>query len=206
MVGYPFDLYVTATYSLADDGMHLTVSAYNNGDTNAPWALAIHPWLANSLNGYGDEIDEHNAKCSLTLPARTHVTVDKNLIPTGTEPVDGTKYDLREDTLLTEQPFDDAWTDLEHAEDGSVTAVFTRADGKKVRVGGDETITSFQVSHRYQVPRIPASCRRCRGATDRLRQRVQHRQRADRDQAGRNHQHLAVPRYGRVNMRVSVIE
>lgn len=62
-----------------------------------------------------------------------------------TEPVDGTKYDLREDTLLTEQPFDDAWTDLEHAEDGSVTAVFTRADGKKVRVGGDETITSFQV-------------------------------------------------------------
>ncbi len=145
MVGYPFDLYVTATYSLADDGMHLTVSAYNNGNANAPWALAIHPWLANSLNGYGDEIDEHNAKCSLTLPARTHVTVDENLIPTGTEPVDGTKYDLREDTLLTEQPFDDAWTDLEHAEDGSVTAVFTRADGKKVRVGGDETITSFQV-------------------------------------------------------------
>ena len=91
MVGYPFDLYVTATYSLADDGMHLTVSAYNNGDTSAPWALAIHPWLANSLNGYGDEIDEHNAKCSLTLPARTHVTVDENLIPTGTEPVDGTK-------------------------------------------------------------------------------------------------------------------
>ena len=88
--------------------MHLTVSAYNNGDTNAPWALAIHPWLANSLNGYGDEIDEHNAKCSLTLPARTHVTVDENLIPTGTEPVDGTKYDLREDTLLTEQPFDGA--------------------------------------------------------------------------------------------------
>lgn len=36
-------------------------------------------------------------------------------------------------------------TDLEHAEDGTVTAVFTRPDGKKVRVGGDETVTSFQV-------------------------------------------------------------
>ncbi|WP_432624701.1 aldose 1-epimerase family protein, partial [Bifidobacterium sp.] len=145
MAGYPFDIVVTATYSLADDGLHLTVSAFNNGDVDAPWALAIHPWLANGLNGYGDEIDGHNAKCSLTLPGRTHVTVNENLIPTGTEPVDGTKYDLRKDTLLTEQPFDDAWTDLEHDSDGTVTAVFTRADGKKVRVGGDETVTSFQV-------------------------------------------------------------
>ena len=107
--------------------------------------MAIHPWLDNGFNGYGDEIDAHNAKCSLTVPGRTHVTVNENLIPTGTEPVDGTKYDLRKDTLLTEQPFDDAWTDLEHAEDGTVTAVFTRPDGKKVRVGGDETVTSFQV-------------------------------------------------------------
>ena len=168
-------------------------------------ALAIHPWLANSLNGYGDEIDEHNAKCSLTLPARTHVTVDKNLIPTGTEPVDGTKYDLREDTLLTEQPFDDAWTDLEHAEDGSVTAVFTRADGKKVRVGGDEPSLRSRCApvpsspHSSILPALPWSHRPPTPTR-------QHRQRADRDQAGRNHQHLAVPRYGRVNMRVSVIE
>lgn len=145
MEGYPFDICVTATYRLSDDGLHLTISSFNNSESNAPWALAIHPWLANGLNGYGDEIDGHNAKCSLTVPGRTHVVANENLIPTGTEPVDGTKYDLREDTLLTEQPFDDAWTDLEHAEDGTVTAVFTRADGKKVRVGGDETITSFQV-------------------------------------------------------------
>lgn len=95
MEGYPFDIVVTATYSLADDGLHLNISAYNNGDADAPWALAIHPWLANGFNGYGDEIDAHNAKCSLTVPGRTHVTVNENLIPTGTEPVDGTKYDLR---------------------------------------------------------------------------------------------------------------
>ena len=98
MEGYPFDIVVTATYSLADDGLHLNISAYNNGDADAPWALAIHPWLANGFNGYGDEIDAHNAKCSLTVPGRTHVTVNENLIPTGTEPVDGTKYDLRKDT------------------------------------------------------------------------------------------------------------
>lgn len=145
MNGYPFDLLVRATYELDDDGMHITVSAFNNGDTNAPWALAIHPWLDNGLNGYGDEIDGHNAQCRLTVPADTHVTVDENLIPTGTEPVAGTKYDLNDNPLLTGQPFDDAWTDLRHDADGTVAATFTRPDGLVITVGGDETITSFQV-------------------------------------------------------------
>lgn len=145
MNGYPFDLIVTTTHTLADDGLHITVEAFNNGDADAPWALAIHPWLDNGFNGYGDEIDGHNAQCHLTVPSDTHVTVDENLIPTGTEPVDGTKYDLRDNPLLIGQPFDDAWTDVHHDADGNVTATFTRPDGLRVEVGGDETITSFQV-------------------------------------------------------------
>ena len=145
LLGYPFDVVVTTTHQLTDDGLKITVEAYNNGDVDAPWALAIHPWLDNGFNGYGDEIDGHNAQCTLTVPARTHVTVDENLIPTGTEPVAGTKYDLNDNPLLTEQPFDDAWTDLKHDADGSVTATFTRPDGLVIKVGGDETITSFQV-------------------------------------------------------------
>ncbi|MBM6698975.1 aldose 1-epimerase family protein [Bifidobacterium pullorum subsp. saeculare] len=145
LLGYPFDVTVTATHELKDDGLHITVSARNDGGTDAPWALAIHPWLDNGLNGCGDEIDGHNAQCHLTLPADTHVTVDDNLIPTGTEPVDGTKYDFRDGMLLDQQPYDDAWTDLYHEADGSVAAVFTRPDGMRITVGGDETITSFQV-------------------------------------------------------------
>lgn len=160
--------------------------------------MAIHPWLANGFNGYGDEIDAHNAKCSLTVPGRTHVTVNENLIPTGTEPVDGTKYDLRKDTLLTEQPFDDAWTDLEHAEDGTVTAVFTRPDGKKVRVGGDETVTSFQVCTGHRFPGRQASGRRGGGTADGIRERVQHRQGPHRHQAGRDVKHGAVHRDARL--------
>ena len=145
MNGYPFDVVVTITYTLDADGLHIRIDAYNNGDKPAPWALAIHPWLDNGFNGYGDEIDGHNAQCRLTLPAVTHVTVDDNLIPTGTEPVDGTKYDLNAGVLLTEQPFDDAWTGLKRAEDGTVTAVFERPDGLTVHIGGDETVTSYQV-------------------------------------------------------------
>ena len=145
LLGYPFDMQVTASYELGDDGLSITIAATNHGDVNAPLALAIHPWLDNGFNGYGDEIDGHNAQCTLTLPAATHVTVDENLIPTGTEPVEGTKYDFRAPRPLVEQPYDDAWTDVEHDADGLATATFTRPDGLTVKVGGDETITSFQV-------------------------------------------------------------
>ncbi|WEV42749.1 aldose 1-epimerase family protein [Bifidobacterium sp. ESL0682] len=144
MKGYPFDLLVRAVYSLSDDGLQLTLSAANNDNVNAPWALAIHPWIANGFDGYGDEIDGQNAQCSVTIPARTHVTVNERLLPTGTEPVSG-KYDLRQPTALTEQPFDDAWTDVERDAEGNTFATLTRPDGLTVSVGGDKTITSFQM-------------------------------------------------------------
>ncbi len=40
MEGYPFDIVVTATYELNDKGMTVTVSARNDGERPAPWALA----------------------------------------------------------------------------------------------------------------------------------------------------------------------
>lgn len=145
IVGYPFNLYVTTTYSLKDDGLHIEVTAQNLDNVDAPWALAIHPWIANGFDGFGDEIDAQNAQCHVTIPARTHVKVDDDLIPKGTEPVEGTKYDLRKPTALTGQPFDDAWTDVEHDSHGLTTASFERPDGMRVRLGGDRTITSFQM-------------------------------------------------------------
>ncbi|MDO4913898.1 MAG: aldose 1-epimerase family protein [Bifidobacteriaceae bacterium] len=144
--GYPFDISVQATYLLSDDGLHIQVSATNNDSVNAPYAVAIHPWLANGLHGKGDEIDEHNAQCRLTIPANTHVIVDDMLIPTGeTCSVENTKYDLRNHPLLVDQPFDDAWIDLEYDASGNTTATFTRPDGMEVEVGGDNSIKSFQV-------------------------------------------------------------
>ncbi|RSX55718.1 aldose epimerase [Bifidobacterium dolichotidis] len=143
--GYPFDITVVASYELKADGLHLTIKVTNNDTKPAPWALAIHPWLANGITNYGDAIDADNAQCTLQIPAATHVTVNENLIPTGTEAVDGTKYDFREGLQLTQQPYDDALTDVEHDADGWTTALFTRTDGLVTRVAGDKTITSFQV-------------------------------------------------------------
>lgn len=158
MKGYPFDVLVRAEYALDDDGLRMLVEAENHGDVDAPWAMAIHPWIANGGEASGDAIDALNARCTLEMPARTHVVVDENLIPVGSEPVEGTPYDYRAAAPLSHQPIDDAWTDLEHEDDGSVAAVFTRLDGLRVRVAGDRTITSFQVCDASGFPEAEHPC------------------------------------------------
>jgi len=117
--GYPFSLQVFITYTLSDSGMRIDCDAVNNGDGPAPWAMAVHPWFSNGEDAYGDAIDAVTARCSIEIPANTHVLTNENLIPTGTEAVDGTKFDFRTPTLLDQQPYDDALTDLDHDADGT---------------------------------------------------------------------------------------
>ena len=142
--GYPFDVTVTVTYALDDEGLHETITAHNNDSVPAPWALGIHPWLSNGRKAHGDAIQLDNDLCTLQLSCDTHVTVDDQLLPTGEEPVDGTTYDLRQATVLKDHPFDDAWTDVARASDGSTSAVFTRPDGVQVTLTGDSTINAWQ--------------------------------------------------------------
>ncbi len=143
--GYPFDVTVTATYELNDKGMTVTVSARNDGDEPAPWALGLHPWVANGKNGEtSEQRDADSAACRLKIDADTHVTVDAGLVPNGTEPVDGTKFDLRDDPVLDGRAFDDAWVDVHRADDGTTTTVFTRPDGMEIKLVGDETINAWQ--------------------------------------------------------------
>ena len=146
MGGYPFDVVVTVTYTLDDQGLTMTTRALNLGDEAAPWAFGIHPWLANGKQGVGDQIQKDNAPCTLSIPCSTHVVVDPDrLLPTGTEPVQG-RTDLRQGPVLGEDAdFDDAWTDVERDDDGTCSAWFTRPDGIRIQLWGDETITSWQV-------------------------------------------------------------
>ncbi|AII74499.1 Aldose 1-epimerase [Bifidobacterium coryneforme] len=145
LASYPFDVLVGVTYTLDDRGLTMTTTATNMGDEAAPWAFGIHPWLANGANGKGDAIQEDNGRCSLSLPCRTHIIASPDrLLPQGKEPVEG-RTDLREGPSLEGQAFDDAWTDVDRAGDGTCTAVFTRPDGIRIQLWGDETITSWQV-------------------------------------------------------------
>lgn len=143
---YPFKVRARVRYTLTDDGLRLEMTAFNDGTVDAPWAFGIHPWLSNGKNLYGnDPILAQNAKCTLRLGARTHVTVDGNLVPNGTESVDGTRFDLRRPTVLGDLVFDDAWTDVDRDEQGGSSATFTRPDGVSVTISADKTVNAWQV-------------------------------------------------------------
>ncbi|BDR53220.1 aldose 1-epimerase [Bombiscardovia nodaiensis] len=141
---YPFDLIVTVSYELGEQGLTMTTSARNQGSSRAPWAFGIHPWLANGKESHGDAIQADNEACSLLIPCRTHVEVNDRLIPTGEEAAqDGN--DLSQGISLKGCAFDDAWCDPIRDAQGRSTAVFTRPDGIRVELWGDETINAWQV-------------------------------------------------------------
>lgn len=143
---YPFKVRARVHYELADDGLTLSMTGINDDTVDAPWAFGIHPWLSNGKNLFGnDPILAQNAKCSLQLGARTHVTVDRNLVPNGTEPVDGTRFDLRTPRKLGHLVFDDAWTDVDRDANGGSSATFTRPDGIAVTIHADKTVNAWQV-------------------------------------------------------------
>ncbi|AKV55371.1 aldose 1-epimerase family protein [Bifidobacterium actinocoloniiforme DSM 22766] len=141
---YPFDLLVTVSYVLDEDGLTMIVSAKNQGGERAPWAFGIHPWLSNGQDHRGDAIQADNEACSLLVPCRTHVRVNDRLIPTGEETVQG-DYDLTDGPSLKGRSFDDAWCDPQRDRQGRSAAVLTRPDGIRLTLWGDKTINAWQV-------------------------------------------------------------
>lgn len=121
--GYPFDLLVEVTYALADDGLTVTTRATNLGDRALPYGSGQHPYLSAA----GGTLDS----CTAVIPAATRITSDpERQLPTGTEPVDRTRYDLRGGGSLRGLRLDDCFTDLARDGDGIARAQLTGADGR----------------------------------------------------------------------------
>ncbi|MBP3037245.1 aldose 1-epimerase family protein [Arthrobacter sp. zg-ZUI100] len=121
--GYPFHLVHAATYSLDDDGglrvrQHLT----NVGGARAPFALGSHPFLRIGSVPVED--------LTLTVPGRTRLTVDEQLIPTGQESVSGAG-DFRGGRRIGDLLLNTAYTDLE-PEDGEYRHRLQAPDGSGV--------------------------------------------------------------------------
>ena len=60
IAGYPFDITITATYALDENGLTETFTVHNNDAVKAPWAFGIHPWLANGKHATGPAITADN--------------------------------------------------------------------------------------------------------------------------------------------------
>ena len=67
IAGYPFDITITATYALDENGLTETFTVHNNDAVKAPWAFGIHPWLANGKHATGPAITADNEPCRLEL-------------------------------------------------------------------------------------------------------------------------------------------
>jgi aldose 1-epimerase len=143
--GYPFPLLVAVTYELTAAGLAVSVTTTNRGAETAPYGVGFHPWLSP-----GDaRVDE----CTLRLDARSRVSVDERLLPTGTEPVAG-PYDLRTPRLLDGIALDDAFVDVLRDADGLSWIRLASPDGREAAVWMDDSMDTWQVCTGDGIPRI----------------------------------------------------
>jgi len=121
-LGYPFALRLRVGYELSAEGLRVTTTATNEGDRALPYGEGHHPYLA-AGEGLLDD-------CTLTVPAATRVTPDDRLLPVGTEPVEGTPYDLRPGRRIGDLRLDDCLTDLARDADGTAEVRLVDAGGR----------------------------------------------------------------------------
>jgi aldose 1-epimerase len=132
MQGYPFHLEVTVRYALSPDGLTVTTTATNTGDTTAPYGCGQHPYLSPGAGAIDD--------ARLQLDAATRIVTDPDhQLPTGAEPVDGTPYDFRTPRPVGELTIDFPFTDLARDADGRARVRLQGADDATAELWVDET-------------------------------------------------------------------
>lgn len=77
--GYPFTVELAVHYALTGDGLAITVTATNRGDTDAPFGIGFHPWLSPG----NARVDD----CELSIGASGWVETDERLLPVTTRPI-----------------------------------------------------------------------------------------------------------------------
>jgi aldose 1-epimerase len=108
--GYPFTLALAVEYSLSESGLRVQTTATNSGPDACPFGSGQHPYLTLGTSTVDPLI--------LSAPGQTVLIEDERRIPRGREPVEGTEYDFVRPRTIAGTRLDDAFTDLQRAEDG----------------------------------------------------------------------------------------
>ncbi len=126
--GYPFCVEIDAEFRLeAETGLHVAITARNQGTGAAPYGTGSHPYLTVRT----DSVDG----CQLGLPAARWLPMDDRGIPSGpTEPVDGTAYDFRKPRVIGGTELDHALTGLDRDGEGRVWAELAADGGAGARI------------------------------------------------------------------------
>lgn len=135
--GYPFTLRLGVRYSVGPGGLTVEHTATNRGSSAAPFMMATHCYPTVP----GVAVDD----LRITVPAATYVPTDDRLLPLPFEPVDGTRFDLRDGPLFGERVVDNAYGDLTRDPDGQVRVTVTAPDGHGCQVWAGDTFPWLQV-------------------------------------------------------------
>lgn len=123
LAGYPFLLDVSVEYRLGPEGLAVTTTATNGGDTPCPFACGQHPYLSPGTGLLDD--------AELELDAATRITTDaERQLPTGREPVEGTAFDFRTRRRIGALAIDYGYADLARDAGGRATVRLWGADGR----------------------------------------------------------------------------
>lgn len=135
-LGYPFELDTQVHYELTAEGLTVTHTIANVGDTTAPAAIGTHPYLKIGGVPTGELV--------VRVDAATHLDVDERLNVVGESPVDGTGYDLRGGRRVSELTLDDGFADVAFT-DGVARHTVTAPDGRTVTLWADQNFGYVQV-------------------------------------------------------------
>jgi aldose 1-epimerase len=137
--GWPFALDVSVAYSLSDEGLVVQTTATNVGAAPCPFGSGQHPYLS---PGAGAVLDD----CTLSLAARTRILTDpERQLPTGSEPVEGSAFDLRSPRTIGALKIDDGFSDLERDPGGWALVRLGCPDGRTVELWADASYTVIQL-------------------------------------------------------------
>lgn len=138
MQGYPFALEVEVEYHLDENGLTVCTTAANIGERTAPYGCGQHPYLSPGTGA----IDA----CTLTLDADTRILTDaERQLPTGTEPVEDSAFDLRAGRSLGDLKIDYAFTGLGRDRDARAWVDLRGADGATASLWVDETYPVIEI-------------------------------------------------------------
>jgi len=136
--GYPFTLDVEVDYTLSDDGLEVRTTATNSGEQACPYGCGQHPYLSPG-DGLVDD-------CTLHLDAATRITTnDQRQLPTGRQPVEGTRYDFRDGRRLADLQVDYAFTDLTRDNAGKAWTRLVRPDGTSAELWIDQAYPIVEI-------------------------------------------------------------
>jgi aldose 1-epimerase len=135
--GYPFTVDTWIEYRLGADGLRVTTTSANLGESACPYGLGFHPYLSAGEATLDD--------CTLSLDATTRFVTDERLLPIGEETVAGTDFDFTTPRAIGSLVIDDAFTGVARDADGLAWVKLARPDGRTAAIWMDDSCDYWQL-------------------------------------------------------------